>query len=161
MTDLMKASRLFEVSTRLQSASQGLSVLAAGEQLTPSGKSSLQWAGRFLAQVDRTAKVIIDPGVGGGMVAQVTNARPTFYDSLMAITSEFTAAGISSEEDVFALLHTLYLFMSSDEQKEGDLSSNELTLTAKLLRVISRKLLVRLNNNGLPSQPVNLTIGTA
>jgi len=52
MTDLSESSRLFEASSRLDSAATVLSKLSKGEQTTSAEREALVWAGGFLSRVD-------------------------------------------------------------------------------------------------------------
>jgi hypothetical protein len=153
MEDLNEAVQLFEASSRLESAATILHKIGAGEQSTAGERQALQWAGRFLAQVDWTAGRYGQAGVSGGLAVQATAVRPTFYNALIGIERHFRDAGLRQEKDVIAFLRGCYSFLiGGGAQKKHRISPEKLRLASLFLRELSQGLLVNLNRNGVPRE---------
>jgi hypothetical protein len=159
MSDLLQSSRLFEVSTRLQTASACLSRLAVGETPEPACEESLKWAGNFLGQVDWNSELEPGPRAGGNLAVQATTTRPTFYASVLKIAPDFVSAGVKTQDEIVVYLRSVYELLDSGGAKKSSLSADRISLAARLLHVMSQSLLAQLGNNGLPKQPFRLTIG--
>jgi len=159
MADLLKSTRLLEVSSHLQLAASSLRSLAQGRSPDRLGQDSLKWAGHFLPQVDWNSKVQPTPGIGGGLAVQATATRPTFYSALIRIAPDFQRAGMTSQKAVFDFLDALYRVLNSGGNSAKSLPSEKLNLGAELLHTLSQTLVAELSNNGLPRQPVRLTTG--
>ncbi|HUW82538.1 MAG TPA: hypothetical protein VMZ31_07020 [Phycisphaerae bacterium] len=157
MADLLQSSRLFRVSSKLQSASTSLSKLAEGGTLEVKDHDALTWAGEFLAEVDWTYESTTKSGLDRGSALQATSARPYFYRALMKVDpDEFTRAGVETEEQLRGFLQNVYGTLQS-AGNELHLSREQLELASQVLSVIARSILAQLNNNGLPRRPVQLT----
>jgi hypothetical protein len=154
MADLLQSARLFEVGTRLQTASSCLAQLGSNAPLSSGQREALKWAGRFLTEVDWKSGINERKGVDGGLAVSAANARPKFYASLIRIGPKFQGLGIDSERKVYAFLKKLYTVMLSGGTG-GNLGESQLGLASELLHVLSKSIVVELSNNGLPKrQPV-------
>jgi len=156
MADLLQTARLFEVGTRLQTASSNLVSIAEGNQ---PDADTLKWAGGFLSQVDWTSGVGAQGGVDGGLTAVATNTRPKFFAALLRIQGDFQKAGINSDEHVYSFLKDVYRCLESGGAEKSTLESEHLRLAAELLHVLSRSIMVDLSNNGLPRREPIFSIG--
>lgn len=157
MADLLQSSRLFRVSSKLQSASTALSRSAEGGPPEAMDHNALTWAGEFLSEVDWTCESTSQSGLGSGSALQATSARPYFYRALMRVgPDEFKRAGVETEAQLQAFLRDLYGFLQS-AGKGPQLSREQLELASQFLSVIARSILAQLNNNGLPRRPVQLS----
>ena len=158
MTDLLQSARLFEVSTRLQSASSCLLRSAENNELSDHGKESLEWAGILLTNMDWSSGISSSTSVEGGLSFSATDTRPKFYASLMKIAPDFMAIGIDTEDKLYQFLSKLYKFLAQKE-KQISLNKEELKVAGKLLQVLSESIIVELSNNGLPKEHTDLTVG--
>lgn len=156
MADLLQTARLFEVGTRLQTASSNLMSVAQGNE--PDAKA-LKWAGSFLSQVDWTSGIGSQAGMDGGLTAAATNTRPKFFAALLRIQGDFQKVGISSDENIYSFLKAIYRCMESGGVERNSLKSEHLRLAGELLHVLSRSIMVELSNNGLPKREPILSIG--
>lgn len=159
MPDLLQSAKLFEISTKLQTASSCLGKFAEGLELDVSEQNILKWAGNFLAQVDWTSGIQVESGEEGSLTVSATNARPKFYASLMKIGPKFSQAGIDSEDKVYEFLSTVYRLLMSGEIQQANMSANRLGLMQELLHTLSQNIIVDLSNNMLPRRRTLLTIG--
>lgn len=146
MKDLNESGRLFEVSSRLQSAAAALKRLQEGEEATIGDKESLAWAGRFLQEVDFTTNPVSAGGVASHLSVQATDVRPAFYTAIIQVEPEFRVAGISADDDLRKYLSDTYRFLSGAQVKP----KSGLHLAEILLHELSKALLVRLTGNGVP-----------
>ena len=159
MSDLLQTARLFEVSTKLQSTSSLINRYAEGYPLDSNGRKIFQWAGSFLTRVDWNSDIEAEPGVGGGLTVSATSTRPKFYESLLKIAPKLNEVGIQSETDVQKFLGGLYKLLISEGKKRNGLQKSHLKVAGELLHVLSKSIIVELNNNGLPKRTTNLSIG--
>lgn len=151
MADLIESSRLFEVSSRLDSAATVLSKLSKGQPTTSTDRELLVWAGGFLNQVDWTAGSSNGAGSIGNLSVQATEVRPTFYAALIGIERRMREAGLERENEVVEFLRRLYQFLIRGGSKgKGVLPSDKLQLASALLSELSQRLLMQLTDNGLP-----------
>jgi hypothetical protein len=156
MADLLQTARLFEVGTRLQTASSNLVKIAQGS--TPD-IGALKWAGSFLCQVDWTSGIGSQPGMDGGLTAAATNTRPKFFAALLRIQGKFREVGIDSDERVYGFLKAIYRCLESGGIERDDLKAEHFMLAGELLHVLSRSIMVELSHNGLPKREPVLSIG--
>jgi len=158
MADLLQTARLFEVGTRLQTASSSLVRIAQG--VAPDA-GALKWAGNFLSQVDWTSGTGVgtQAGIDGGLAAAATNTRPKFFAALLRIQSKFKEVGINSDEEVYSFLKAMYRYLESGGVEQDDLKAEHFMLAGELLRVLSRSIMVELSHNGLPKREPILSIG--
>lgn len=156
MADLLQTARLFEVGTRLQTASSNLMSIAEGNQ---PDAGALKWAGEFLSQVDWTSGIGSQAGVDGALTAAAANTRPKFFAALLRIQGDFQRAGIDSDERVYGFLKDVYTCLESGGTKKSTLRSEHLRLAGELLHVLSRSIMVDLSNNGLPRREPIFSIG--
>jgi len=159
MPDLLQSAKLFEVSTKLQTASSCVGKFAQGRKLDEKEQDIFKWAGSFLAQVDWTSEIQTESGVHGGLTVSATNARPKFYASLMKIGPKFRQVGIDSEEEVYQFLKAVYQLLLSGGTQQTDIPANRLYLACELLHTLSQNIMVDLSNNMLPRRRALLTIG--
>jgi len=159
MPDLLQSARLFEVSTRLQTASSCVNKFAKGTKLNPQEEDAFKWAGNFLAHVDWTSEIPVESGVEGGLTVSASNARPKFYASLLKIGPELQELGIDSEKEVRAFLGAVYRLLMSGGTETANISSDRLELVGELLHILSLNIMVDLSNNMLPRRQALLTIG--
>jgi len=160
MADLLQSARLFEVSSKLQSVSATLGRMSKGVSPEEGSKPSLEWAGNLLMQVDWTCDLPNKSGLSGQETAQATSTRPVFYKALRRIRpEEFRNAGIIDKDTMQDFLNSLYMFLISNGTL-GSLTQERLSLSSRVLSILSRTLLSRLNNNGVPRQPNHLTFRT-
>lgn len=158
MADLLQSARLFEVGTRLQTASSSLMEVARG------GKpehDALKWAGDFLARVDWTSDIKTEESIDGGLAVSAANTRPKFYASLVKIGPKFQKMGMGSERQVCEFLKAVYRCLQSGGTETGEMKSEYFTLASELLHLLSESIMVDLCNNGLPRRESVLTIGEA
>ena len=159
MADLLKSTRLLEVSSHLQLAATSLHSLAKGEVPDRIGKQALEWSGAFLTQVDWNSRVRPKPGIGGGLAVQATATRPTFYSALIRVAPSLEKAGVKSQEAVYEFLDAIYNVLNSGGEKTEGMPRERLHLGADLLDTLSQTLVSELSNNGLPRQPTRLSTG--
>jgi hypothetical protein len=159
MPDLLQSAKLFEVSTRLQTASSCIGKLAQGLELDERDQDIFKWVGTFLAQVDWTSGIEAESGVEGGLTVSATNARPKFYASLIKIGPKFRQVGVDSEEKVYQFLKAVYQLLMSGGTQSKDIPSERLELARELLHILSQNITVDLSNNMLPRRQVLVTIG--
>lgn len=156
MADLLQTARLFEVGTRLQTASSNLRGVAEG---APPDPDALKWAGSFLSQVDWTSGLGSQSGIDGGLTAAATNTRPKFFAALLRIQDKFQEIGITSDDNVDGFLKATYKCLQSGGTERDDLKAEHLRLAGELLQVLSRSIMVELSNNGLPKREPILSVG--
>lgn len=159
MPDLLQSAKLFEISTKLQTASSCVGKFAQGLELGSEEQNVFRWAGSFLAQVDWASEIQAEGGAEGGLTVSATNARPKFYASLMKIGPKFRGIGISSDQKVCRFLNSVYRLLLSGGTEGTDLPNNQLELARELLHILSQSIMVELSNNMLPSRRTLLTIG--
>ena len=159
MPDLLQSARLFEVSTRLQTASSCVNKFTKGIKLSPQEEGALKWAGNFLAHVDWTSGIPAESGVEGGLTVSASNTRPKFYASLLKIGPKLQKLGIDSEKEVRAFLGTVYILLMSGGTETANISSDRLELVGELLHILSLNIIVDLSNNMLPKRRTLLTVG--
>ena len=159
MPDLLQSAKLFEVSTKLQTASSCVDKFEQGVELDQKEQDIFKWTGSFLARVDWTSEIPVESGAEGGLTVSVTNTRPKFYASLMKIGPKFREVGIDSEQGVYEFLKTVYSFLLSGGTKQTDIPPERLELVRELLHILSLNIMVDLSNNMLPRRRALLTIG--
>lgn len=159
MPDLLQSAKLFEVSTKLQTASSCVDKFAQGVELDQKEQDIFKWAGSFLARVDWTSEIPVESGAEGGLTVSATNTRPKFYASLIKIGPKFSEVGIDSEEKVYEFLKAVYKLLMSGGTQETDIPANRLELARELLHILSLNIMVDLSNNMLPRRRALLTIG--
>ena len=159
MPDLLQSAKLFDVGTRLQTASSCVSKFAKGVTLDENEQGTFKWAGSFLAQVDWTSEIEAEPGEGGGLTVSATNTRPKFYASLLKIGPEFRKLGIDSEEEIGQFLSGIYRLLLSGGNERTELPYEQLRLASKLLHILSLNIMVDISNNMLPRRRALLSIG--
>jgi len=158
MADLLQSARLFEVGTRLQTASSNLREIARGDAARP---DALKWAGDFLARVDWTSGIESKSRVDGGLAVSATNTRPKFYASLVKIGPKFRQMGIDSERQVYNFLGAVYRCLQSGGSETCDMKPEYFALASDLLHVLSESIMVDLCNNGLPRREQVLSFGVS
>jgi hypothetical protein len=156
MADLLQTARLFEIGTRLQTASSNLVRIAQG---SAPDAGALKWAGGFLCQVDWTSGIGSQPGMDGGLAAAATNTRPKFFAALLRIQSRFKELGIDSDDRIYNFLKAIYRCLESGGVEKDDLRAEHFMVAGELLHVLSRSIMVELSNNGLPKREPILSIG--
>jgi len=156
MADLLQSAKLFEVGTRLQTASSCLMEVAGGKKPE---RDALKWAGDFLVRVDWTSGIESEESVDGGLAVSAANTRPKFYASLVKIGPKFQEMGMDSEEQVYEFLKALYRCLRSGGTEQSDMKSEYFALASELLHVLSESIMVDLCNNGLPRHDRVLTVG--
>jgi len=159
MPDLLQSAKLFEVSTRLQSASSSLGKFAQGLELNDKERDIFKWAGTFLTKVDWTSEIPTETGMHSGLTVSATNARPKFYASLLKIGPKLQKLGIDSEKEVRAFLGTVYKLLMSGGTETANISRDQLELVGELLHILSLNIMVDLSNNMLPKRRTLLTVG--
>ncbi|MCK4790995.1 MAG: hypothetical protein KAV87_45100 [Desulfobacteraceae bacterium] len=159
MPDLLQSAKLFEVSTRLQTASSCVNRFAKGTKLSPQEKNAFKWAGNFLAHVDWTSEIQAESGEEGGLTVSASNARPKFYASLFKIGPKLQQVGIDSEEKVHQFLKAVYQLLMSGGTQTTDIPSERLELVGELLHILSLNIMVELSNNMLPRRRTLLSVG--
>jgi len=159
MPDLLQSAKLFEVSTRLQTASSCVNRFAKGTKLSPQEEDAFKWAGNFLAHVDWTSEIQTESGVEGGLTVSASNARPKFYASLIKIGPKLRELGIDSDKEVRAFLGAVYRLLMSGGTETANISSDRLELVGELLHILSLNIMVELSNNMLPKRRTLLTVG--
>jgi hypothetical protein len=160
MSDLLQSAQLFEVSSRLQSASTSLSALADGRQLDDAQKNALRWAGAFLSQVDWASRAQSRESIVDRFAVQATAARPTFYEALVSLFPDFRRLGIASPERVTGFLSKLYTVLLEGGDKALGIKSDRLRLAAELLEWLSQSMLDQLTDNGVPKETPLLSSGS-
>ncbi len=159
MEEMGLTAKLFETSSKLETASGWIERIAAGEEPNTKGIEVLVWAGHFLSEMDWTSRTSARATVGGGLAIQATSVRPTFYSALIRIAKRFQEAGMTTEDDIIKYLGALYNFLLSQEapaKKQKKLNSAQYKLASTLLQEIAQSILVQLNNNGLPRSSSSL-----
>ena len=159
MADLLQSARLFEVSTRLQTASSCIKKFVKEKEVSPKEQEAFKWAGNFLARVDWNSGIPADTGVVGGLTVSATSARPKFYSSLIKIGPQLQVAGIDSDEKVTTFLAAAYKLLMSGGKDRKDITDQRLALLGELLHLISQSIMVDLSNNMLPRRRTLLTVG--
>ena len=153
MKDLAESSQLFEASSRLQSAATALRKIEAHCPLAESDRSTLRWSGKFLEEVDLNVDPRSHQSASGELSVQATEVRPSFYAALLNIQPTFRAAGIRADTQLQTFLLYIYRVLTSGGHLEPkrNRESSRLDLAATFLEELSKALLVRLTNNGVPS----------
>ena len=159
MPDLLQSARLFEVSTKLQTASSCIGKFAQGGKLDQKEKDIFKWAGSFLVKVDWTSEIQAESGADGGLTVSATNTRPKFYSSLIKIGPKLQEIGIDSKEKISKFLNEIYRLLISGGTEAANISSEQLELVRELLHILSLNIMVDLSNNMLPRQRTLSTIG--
>lgn len=159
MPDLLQSAKLFEVSTRLQTASSCIGKFAQGGKLDQKEQDIFKWAGSFLVQVDWTSEIPAESGTEGGLTVSATNTRPKFYASVVKIGPKFQKLGIDSEEKVYKFLNSVYKLLMSGGIPSTVIPKERLELVSELLHILSQNIMVELSNNMLPRRRTLLTIG--
>jgi hypothetical protein len=159
MPDLLQSAKLFEVSTRLQTASSCVGKFAQGLELDEKEQDIFKWAGAFLTQVDWTSTIKAESGVDGGLTVSATNARPKFYASLIKMGPKLRQEGVDSGEKIHQFLKAVYQLLMSGGTQPTDIPSERLELARELLHILSQNITVDLSNNMLPRRQVLVTIG--
>jgi len=159
MPDLLQSAKLFEVSTRLQTASSSLGKIVKGLDLDEKESDIFRWAGSFLTQVDWTSEIHAQGSVDGGLTVSASNTRPKFYASLRKIGPKFRQIGIDSEKEVCKFLSVAYKLLLSGGTEPRDIPIPQIELMSELLHVLSQNIMVDLSNNMLPRRRSLLTIG--
>jgi hypothetical protein len=150
MKDLHETSRLFEASSRLQSAATVLRKCHSGDQLNSDDRESLVWAGRFLSEVDSSTNPAGACGASGGLSVQATEVRPSFYTTLLNVEPAFRGAGITADSELRSFLSATYAFLLSEGRSATDSPVDHLELAAFLLQELAKALLIHLTGNGVP-----------
>ena len=151
MLDLAQSARLFDASTRLQSASSAIEQIAGGAKVSGDADEMLKWVGEFMPSLDWNSAV----GMSGGLAVQATSARPTFYASLQKIGPQLSAAHIRTDKDVEGFLGQLWQFLQSGGQSHI-LDNDRLRLAANLLHEISQGLLSQTFSSAVKPSRVRL-----
>ncbi len=153
MKDLAESSQLFEASSRLQSAATALRKIETHRPLAQSDRSSLRWSGKFLEEVDLNVDPRSHHSASGELSVQATEVRPSFYAALLNIQPAFRAAGIKADQQMQTFLASTYHVLTSGGRlgRKQTKESSRLDLAATFLEELSRALLVRLTDNGVPS----------
>ncbi len=158
MTDLQQTASVFAVSAKLGDASAAMDRLANGQPPSESDKEVFCWAGRLLEQMDWSCEVKTPSGPQGSLAVEATATRPAFYASLLQMVPEFEGEGIKGEGQVYAALKEVYGLLVSGGNNFKSVAASHRRLGARLLRVLSKGLLVTLTNNGLPRSSTPLTV---
>lgn len=159
MPDLLQSAKLFEVGTKLQTASSCVGKFAHGDELDEKERDMFKWAGSFLARVDWTSEIPAETSEGGGLTVSATNARPKFYASLIKIGPKFTEIGIDSDEKIYDFLKAVYRLLMSGGAEDTDIPSDQLELVRELLHILSQNIMVDLSNNMLPRRRTLVSVG--
>jgi len=149
MENLVQAAELLETSSKLRLAAYWINEVGKGS-VTPddAGKEALNWAGRFLTEVDWTSPARKPVSPCGEFAVQATSVRPIFYSSLIKFGQELNEAGISNSKELTSFFRNLYIFLQSASFDEKSKSLNlNLKLSSEFLEEISHSLLVQLNGN--------------
>lgn len=148
MENLVQAAELLEASSKLRLAAYWINEVCKGSATPDSnGKEALNWAGRFLTEVDWTSPTHKPVSPCGEFAVQATSVRPIFYSSLIKFGQELNEAGINSSKDLTLFFRNLYAFLQSSSFDEKPKNLN-LKLSTEFLEEISHSLLVQLNSNG-------------
>ena len=141
MLDILQSAKLFEVSTKLQTASSCIGKIAQGNKLNEKEQDIFKWAGSFLAQVDWTSGIQTESGgVEGSFTVSASKARPKFYAALIKIIPKLRESGLDSEEKVGSFLKTVYVFLMSGGTYSIDIPLEQLALARELLHILSLSL---------------------
>lgn len=155
MENLAQTAQFLEASSKLRSAAYWLNQLSKDAQTKPNtkGHEDLEWAGRFLTEVDWTSTPSKRIGCSGEFAIQATSIRPVFYSSLVRFGQELRDAGISDTKSLAKFFAALYSFLSKPEYnlKQPSISISNMKLGAAFLEEISQSLIVQLSGNGLPA----------
>jgi hypothetical protein len=155
MADLSESSRLFEASSRLDSAATVLLKLSEGQPPTGIDRQTLEWAGSFLREVDWSTRDNCPTGIASNLAVQATEVRPTFYAALIGIQLRLREAGLNQEKEVANFLRRLYQFLINggpQGKTKAGLPADKLKLASAFLRHLAEGLLIQLTDNGLPRQ---------
>ena len=106
MTDLLQSAELFDLSSRLGTASSALRSLAQRGSISEHAQKELEWTGRFLSQVDWEQEHK-STGGSGSLAVQVTTVRPTFYASVARLAPRFAEMKMKSLDLVSRFLQDL------------------------------------------------------
>lgn len=144
MPDLRESSDLFETSVRLQSASDAITRLSKGVELTPNDSTSMMWVNQFLSNVSETRY-----SPAGRLMMQADSARPTFYATVEKLSKRLIEEGITSRADRAAFFSELRNILSEPSLQH---STSRLSLAASFLEEFSRGLLSDFWNSSLPQR---------
>lgn len=145
MKDLIESSRLFEASSRMQTAANSLKVLADKGQIDQQLRANLDWVHHFLHEVDLTSFGQSD--ISPDFAVPATEARPFFYAALANIDDALRAAGINDEVELQHLVAQTFdaLDLGASEKP----ASARLRVVANVLERFANAILTRLDS--LPS----------
>jgi len=150
MKDLDEFSRLFEASSRLQSAATALVKLHGGQALDADDRENLGWAGTFLSAVSSTTSPPGASGRGGDLSVNVTYVRPSFYSALQSVEPHLKDEDVTAETDLTSFLSTTYQFLESSSASSGSNFSRGYKMAKLLLEELSKALLLRISDNHAP-----------
>ncbi len=144
MPDLLQSARMFEASSKMQSACAYLQALADGKSLDEKSKNTLKWVGKLLPEMDWDYTEAENKRDSNKMAFEATSARPAFYASLVKLDHEFNEAGLDKREKVSEFLKSFYELLLSggtDEKLRKELSGTKLGIASKLLSELAHSIL--------------------
>lgn len=150
MRDLTESSRLFEASSRLQSAATAVAKLQASQALNDVDRENLGWAGQFLSEVDSTTNPEGVGGITGDLAVQATDVRPSFYAALVNVEPALKGEGIEADSELQDFLSATYQYLESAGATANLQSGGRIHLAQVLLEELAKALLIRLTGNGVP-----------
>lgn len=147
MKDLIESSRLFEASSRMQTAANTLRQISDRAVPDPALRENLQWVGHFLEEVDLASFGQSD--ISADFAVPATEARPFFYEALDNIDTLLRASGIADESKLRIFLTETFGVLTSGGGKT--VSAQQLSLAAALLERFASAILTQLNS--IPASP--------
>jgi hypothetical protein len=147
MKDLIESSRLFEASSRMQTAANSLKVLADNGKIDQQLRANLDWVHHFLHEVDLASFGQSD--ISPDFAVPATEARPFFYAAMANIDDALRAAGIHDEVELRHLVADTFDALEPNANKQP--ASAKLRAVAKLLERFANAILNKLDSPPFPN----------
>jgi hypothetical protein len=151
MKDLIESSRLFEASSRMQTAANSLKVLADNGHIDQRLRENLDWVHHFLHEVDLASFGQSD--ISPDFAIPATEARPFFYSAVAQIDDALRASGIRDEAQLRELLANTFDALDAKDTKKP--TADQLHVVANVLERFANAILTRLD--AVPS-PIDTSI---
>lgn len=148
MKDLIESSRLFEASSRMQTAANTLRLMNSQQVVEASLCANLEWVGHFLQQVDLST--FGQTGISADFAIPATEARPFFYEALADIDNLLHAADIEDDAKLRSFLTDTFTSLTSSGSKS--IAPDKISLVATLLERFANAILTRLKR--IPPSPI-------
>jgi len=157
MSDLLRSAQIFEVSSKLRTASFWIAEMAAGKTPNESERETLRWVGGLLTQIDWSTEGANGASLGADLAVQATDTRPVFYTCLNHIKPKLEALNLDPKEAIPKFVSWLRDMLVQGKAIDTDLPNERYGVASGLLQLLANSLSVELGNNGLPRRPTWLS----